>query len=72
MTNNYYKHYDKRTYDRYLEKGIVKKTDFDSHLKNLPDESQNAQWVQMDMDEAELTDLSEGSDLNDESSESGA
>lgn len=69
MNTNYYKHYDKRTYDRYVEKGIVKPQDFDSYLKNLPDESANAVYVQMDMDEAELSDVSkEEEDLGSENS----
>ena len=50
-----YKLYDRRTFDRYLEKGIVKRADWDSYLKNLPDESDNAQWVQMDLEETELS-----------------
>ncbi len=59
MNSNYYKHYDKRTFDRYLEKGIVKPQEFEAHLKNLPDDAANAVYVQMDMDEAELTDVSD-------------
>ncbi len=71
MNNNYYKHYDKRTFDRYMEKGIVTPQQFDSHMKSLPDESQNAQWVQMDMDEAELTDLSNDGESDESGEESG-
>ena len=42
--------YDKRTVTRYIEKGILTQTEFDKHRKTLPDESNNAQWVQIDMD----------------------
>ena len=49
-----YKLYDRRTFDRYLEKGIVKRADWENYLKTLPDESDNAQWVQMDLEETEL------------------
>lgn len=62
MNSNYYKHYDKRTCDRYMEKGIVKNQEFEAHLKSLPDDAANAVYVQMDMDEAELTDVSEDGD----------
>jgi hypothetical protein len=67
MNDNYYKHYDKRVSDRYIEKGIVKPQEFEAHLKNLPDDSANAVLVQMDLDEAELTDVSDDeSDLANE------
>jgi len=47
------KNFDKRTVDRYIEKGLVKKADYESHLKALPDDSANAEFVEMEMDEAE-------------------
>ena len=50
------KHIDRRVVERYIEKGIVKDTDYAAHLKALPDEGVNAQWVQLDMHDAELGD----------------
>jgi len=49
------KHLDRRTVDRYLEKGLLKDETFQTYLKNLPDESVNAQWVQMDLHDAEIS-----------------
>ncbi len=48
--------YDRRVVDRYREKGLVKETDYEAYIKNLPDESNNAQWVQIDLYEAEMGD----------------
>ena len=47
---------DRRTYDRYIDKGLVKDSEFNSHLKALPDETANAQWVEMDLHDAEMGD----------------
>jgi hypothetical protein len=46
--------YDRRVVDRYREKGMIKDSEFEAHLKNLPDETPNAQWVQIDLYEAEM------------------
>ncbi|MBI1860676.1 MAG: hypothetical protein HYR96_07140 [Deltaproteobacteria bacterium] len=53
---NYWKHYDKRTVDRYVDRGVVKPADFQSRLKNLPDETNNAEWVKLDVNDAEVAD----------------
>lgn len=46
---------DVRTYSRYVEKGLVKDADVQSHLKSLPDETDNAVWVDLSAEEeAEL------------------
>lgn len=50
----YWKHYDKRTLDRYIERGVVKESDFKNRLKALPDESPNAEWIELDMSDAEV------------------
>jgi hypothetical protein len=57
--------FDKRTVDRYIEKGLVKRADYDTFLKGLPDESANAEWVEVEMDAAEF----EGGDDAEEISE---
>jgi hypothetical protein len=49
------RYFDRRTTDRYVEKGLLKETELNSHLKNLPDEEKNAQYVQMDLHDAEIT-----------------
>ena len=55
------KYLDRRTLDRYREKGLLKKEDYEAYLKNLPDDSANAQWVQMDIHDAELGEGETGS-----------
>ena len=45
---------DRRTYQRNIEKGNLKDSDFQSYVKNLPDETANAQWVEMDLFETEI------------------
>jgi hypothetical protein len=68
-TNN--KGYDRRTVDRYVDKGLIKATEYQSFLKALPDDAANAQWVQMDMEDAEVSSRSNGS-ANDTDPEEGA
>ena len=46
---------DRRTVDRYMDKGIIKKADYDAYLKSLPDDTANATLVQMDVEETEIT-----------------
>jgi hypothetical protein len=41
--------------DRYLDKGLLKDTELKKHMDGLKDESDNAQWVQMDLHDAELS-----------------
>ena len=47
--------YDKRVVDRYVAKGIVSKEELTQRLQKLPDEAETATWVQLDMDEAEVS-----------------
>ena len=56
MSDENSKMFDRRTLDRYLERGDLKKTAFDAHLKGLPDCADQAQYVQMDLYEAEMSD----------------
>lgn len=55
--------YDRRVVDRYVEKGVLKANDFQSYMKGLADETNNAQWVQLDLHDAEISDAALGSDL---------
>ena len=55
---------DKRTVDRYLAKGQLTAQDLEAHLKGLPDEEGNAEVVQMELYDAEMSDSS----LSDEDS----
>jgi hypothetical protein len=66
MSQNNSKMYDKRTVDRYVERGDLKREGVESYLKNLPDSGDQAQWVQMDLYEAEM---SEGSGADDQDEE---
>ena len=45
---------DVRTYSRYVEKGQLKGADVTNYLKSLPDESENAVWVDLTAEDAEL------------------
>lgn len=54
------KGFDRRTVDRYIEKGKVKANEFQSFLKNLPDDAVNAQVVQLEMEDAEVSSRSNG------------
>jgi len=59
---------DKRTQDRYVEKGLLEKAKVEAELKSLPDLTANATWVEIDMedvqvdgaDESETSDETEG------------
>lgn len=52
---------DKRTQDRYVEKGLVEKNKVEAQLKALPDETANATWVEIDMEEVRVDGSSEDS-----------
>jgi hypothetical protein len=55
--------YDRRVVERYVKAGKISDSDLKSYMKSLPDESANADWVQLDLLDAEV---SEGSlDEND-------
>lgn len=56
------KYLDKRVADRYIAKGLLKKDEFEKHMKNLPDSETEGVWVQMDLHDTEVT---EDSDLGD-------
>jgi hypothetical protein len=45
---------DVRTYSRYVEKGLLKDGDVESYMKSLPDETENAVWVDPTAEEAEI------------------
>ena len=62
------KGYDRRTVDRYVEKGLLKATDYQSFLKSLPDDAENAQWVQLDMDDSEISHRANGVESSEEAS----
>lgn len=47
---------DRRTVGRYIAKGQLSQKDYDAHLKNLPDEEPNGEWVKLDLVDAEITD----------------
>lgn len=49
------RHVDRRTVDRYMEKGLIKEAELNTYLKGLPDDAANAQWVQMDLHDAEFS-----------------
>ncbi len=45
---------DLRTFNRYVEKGILKDSDLQAHLKSLPDDAENAVWVDLTVEDAEV------------------
>lgn len=52
--------YDRRVLERNVRKGLVKNNDFQSYMKSLPDETNNAQWVQLDLHDSELGEVNPG------------
>ena len=64
---------DKRTYQRYVEKGLLKESEIQSHLKGLPDEEKNAEWVQIDLydTEADAQSPPESEEVSEDGSEDG-
>ncbi len=54
------KYFDKRTMDRYENKSLLDTKEVASYMKNLPDESNNAEWIQADVHDTFLGD--EGDD----------
>ena len=48
--------FDKRTVDRYREKGLVTESEVQAHLKALPDDASRCEYVQMDLHDTELGD----------------
>ena len=45
--------YDTRILSKNLQKGLIKEADLKAHIKSLPDESANAQWIEMDIHETD-------------------
>lgn len=45
---------DRRTAERYIDKGTLSRAEYESYLKALPDDSANATIVQMDIEETEI------------------
>ncbi len=50
------KFFDRRVVERYVQKDIVKPGEFQEHMKNLPDDTANAVYVQLDLHDTELGD----------------
>lgn len=49
--------FDRRVVERNVRKGVVKHAEYQSYLKSLPDETNNAQWVQLDLHDSELGEM---------------
>jgi hypothetical protein len=58
--------FDVRTVDRRIAKGLVKDSEYTDFLKTLPDDTANAEFVQIEMENAELEDEDLEEDLPDE------
>lgn len=61
--------FDRRVVDRYIAKGLIKESEYKDHLKKLPDNGPNAHWVQLDLEEAEISDTCEDNDIDNKASE---
>lgn len=48
--------FDRRTVGRYIGKGMITQKNYDDHLKNLPDDEANGEWVKLDLVDAEISD----------------
>ena len=46
---------DVRLVERKLANGTLSQKDYEKHLKSLGDETSNAEWVALDMDETEIS-----------------
>jgi hypothetical protein len=66
---NYWKHFDKRVMDRYAEKGIIKESDIKSRLKALPDDTANAEWIELDVGDTEIADDGQDNEESKQASE---
>ena len=66
MADNNQKTIDKRTFGRYVDKGLLKASDVEAHLKSLPDDTANATWVELDLEEAELSHSETDDELEDD------
>ncbi len=64
------KRFDLRVVERQLSKGDIKESEYKSYLKSLPDESANADWVQLNLEEAEIGEATDLDDLESTTSES--
>ena len=47
--------FDIRTLDGFIANGKIKPSDYDKHLKALPDDEGNYEWVTIEMEEEEPT-----------------
>lgn len=48
------KHFDRRVVDRYVDKNMITRDQLAAHMKALPDDTDAATWVQMDLHDTEL------------------
>lgn len=51
--------FDSRVVDRYIAKGLIKESEYKDHLKKLPDDGPNANWIPLDLEEAGISDTDE-------------
>jgi len=51
MTKIGEKNFDVRLIERRIHKGDIKQSEYEKHLKALPDDEENGQWVDLDAEE---------------------
>jgi hypothetical protein len=56
---------DKRTQDRYVDKGLLDKAKAETDLKNLPDLTASATWVEIDMEDVQVDDAADAESNDD-------
>lgn len=62
--------FDRRTIDRYIEKGLIKESDLASHMKSLPDDTANVEYVQLEAFDGDLpSDVDEADETSGEPAE---
>lgn len=59
MSDENRKIFDSRVIHKNMQKGTVKEAEFKNYLKSLPDETNNAQWIEMDIHETDSNSHSE-------------
>jgi len=47
-------YFDSRIVDRYVAKGVISKKEHEDYIKNLPDDTSRADWVQLDAFDADF------------------
>jgi len=62
---------DTRIVRRNVKRGLISQKEVDTHIKNLPDEKDNAEFVTIDLENSEISEVPSNSGSTDSSPELG-